>query len=403
MGQGVSLIGTWMQNVAASWLVYRMTHSAFLLGFVGFSAQTPIFLLGPFAGVLSDRLDRHRILVVTQTLAMIQAAILAILTLSGVIAIWQIVILSVFLGIINAFDGPARQSFVVDMVARKEDLGNAIALNSFIVNGARFIGPSIAGMIIGIWNEGGCFLINALSFPGIIAALLAMDIHRGRLHRRPSHILHELKMGIEYVFSFPPIKYILLLLALVSLVGMPYATLMPIFAKEIHHGGPSTLGFLVTATGMGALSGAIYLASRKTVLGLGRIIAVSSGLFGLAVIAFSFSRFLWLSIPLLVVAGFGIIVQMASSNTLIQTIVDDDKRGRVMSLFIMAFIGVAPFGSLLAGSLASAIGAPYTLIIGGLLCIAGSAVFAVRLPYLRVLLRPIYAKKGILPPVVGEN
>jgi len=403
MGQGISLIGTWMQNVAASWLVYSMTHSAFLLGFVGFSSQIPIFLLGPFAGVLSDRWNRYRILLVTQTLAMIQAACLAILTLSGVISVWHIVILSIFLGTINAFDSPARQSFVVDMVGRKEDLGNAIALNSFMVNGARFIGPSIAGMIIGFWDEGGCFLINALSFPVIIAALLAMDIHRRRMHRRPSRILHELRMGVEYVFRFPPIKHILLLLALVSLVGMPYATLMPIFAKEILHGGPSTLGFLVTATGMGALTGSIYLASRKSVVGLMRIIALSSGLFGLALIAFSFSHMMWLSIPLLVVAGFGIIVQMASSNTVIQTIVDDDKRGRVMSFFIMAFIGVAPFGSLLAGSLASAIGAPYTLIVGGLLCIAGSVVFASRLPYLRVLLRPIYAKKGIIPPVVGEN
>jgi MFS family permease len=398
-GQLLSLVGTWMQQLALPWLVYRLTGSAFLLGIVGFSSQIPAFILAPLAGVLSDRWNRYYILLVTQTLSMLQAFTLSILFFTGNIQVWQIIILAISLGLINAFDMPTRQAFVIQMVEKREDLGNAIALNSTMFNSARLIGPTIAGIVIAASNEGVCFLLNGISFIFVIASLLLMKISPRKAKPRTTHVFHELKEGFSYALGFPPIRYIILLLAMVSLVGMPYVILMPVFAGKILHGGPHTFGFLMAAAGTGALTGAIYLASRKSVLGLGRIIPLSTATFGFGLIAFSLSRTLWLSLPLMFVTGLGMMTQMVACNTIIQTIVDDDKRGRTMSIYVMAFIGTAPFGSLIAGSLASTIGAPNTLLIGGALCVLAAAAFARKLPVIRKNIRPIYAKLGIIPEV----
>ncbi|OIN96194.1 MFS transporter [Candidatus Desantisbacteria bacterium CG1_02_38_46] len=396
-GQCISLIGTWMQLVAMSWLVYRLTNSAFLLGVVGFAGQIPAFLLVPFAGVLIDRWNRHRILVITQILSMIQAFVLAFLTMTGIVTFGHIIFLAIFLGLVNAFDMPSRHSFVVDMVEKKEDLGNAIALNSSLVNGARLIGPPIAGVLIAAVGEGMCFLINAISFLAAIISLLSMKITPVEKETRRRNVLQELREGLTYAFSSIPIRYIILFLGLFSLVGMPYTILMPVFAKEILHGGPYTLGLLMGFSGGGALIGAIYLASRKSVRGLVRKIPIAASIFGVGLVVFSLSRILWLSLALMLITGFGMMVQLASSNTVLQTIVDDEKRGRVMSLYVMAFIGMAPFGSLLAGGLASLIGAPNTLLICGGLCILGSILFVRKFPLLRKAIRPIYVKMGIIP------
>ena len=395
-GQGISLIGTWMQQIAMSWLVYRLTDSALLLGVVGFTSRIPTFLLASLAGVLADRWNRHRVLVITQTLSMIQAMILAILVLTGAIAVWHIIFLSLSLGLINALDIPTRQSFVVDMIEKREDLGNAIALNSSIVNGARLIGPSVAGMLIATLGEGMCFLLNGLSFIAVIFALLAMKITPKKREAQSSKVFQGLKEGFSYAFGFAPIRSVLLLLGLISLMGMPFTVLMPIFAEKILHGGPQALGFLSGATGVGAIAGSIYLASRKSVLGLGRIIVISSNLFGIGLIGFSLSRLFWLSLLMMLLIGFGMMVEMASSNTVLQTIVEEDKRGRIMGFYTMAFMGMVPFGSLLAGTLANNIGAPNTVMIGGVACILGSVLFAKKLPSLRRITRPIYVEKGII-------
>lgn len=390
------MIGTWMQQIAMSWLVYRLTNSVFLLGIIGFSSQICSFIFSPFAGVLSDRWNRHRILIATQSLAMVQAFILAALTLTGVIAVHHLIILAFFLGFVNAFDMPTRQAFVVQMVEKREDLGNAIALNSFLFNGARLVGPSVAGVLISILGEGMCFFFNGLSFLAVIIALLAMKVtfHKGPSERH--HILNELKEGFAYAFGFPPIRSVLFFLGWISMVGMAITILMPVFAKNILHGGSQTYGFLMAAIGVGAVIGAIFLASRRSVLGLGKIIVIAAGIFGIGLISFSLSHALWLSLFLLLVIGFGMMVQMASSNTIIQTVVDEDKRGRMMSLYVMAFMGMAPFGSLAGGSLAARIGASNTLIIGGASCILGSFLFARKLPLIRKMVRPIYVRKGIL-------
>jgi len=399
-GQTISLIGTWMQQVAIGWLVYRLTNSALLLGIVGFVGQIPTFLCSPFAGVFADRHNRKNMLLVTQSLAMIQALILSLLILTGNIQVWHIIALSALLGIINSFDIPIRQAFTVEMIDDREDLGNAIALNSSMVNAARLIGPSIAGILIAIMGEGVCFLLNAISYIAVIASLLAMQVGAKKIQMQKRHILLELKEGVTYAFNFSPIRSILLLLSLVSLMGVPYQILMPVFARDIFHGGPSTLGFLVAMSGIGALAGAMYLAARRSVVGLNKIIAFTAGLFGISIAAFSLSKVLWLSMLILLISGFGMMVEMASSNTVLQTIVDEDKRGRIMSFYTMSFMGMAPFGSLLAGTLASSIGAPYTLLMGGLCCIIGALIFAIKLPQLRKEIRPIYVKKGIIPEVV---
>ena len=398
-GQGISLIGTWMTRVATGWLVYRLTGSAFLLGLVSFASQIPILFLGPFAGVWVDRLNRHRVLVITQILSMLESFALAGLALGKVINVEEIIFLNLFQGAVNAFDMPARQAFVIEMVEDPEDLGNAIALNSSLVNAARLIGPSLAGMIIAVVGEGYCFLIDGFSYMAVIASLLAMIVvAKATKHEHPS-VLSELREGWNYVRGFPPIRSILLLLTLISLVGMPYTTLMPIFAGQILHGGAHTLGFLMGAIGVGALVGALRLAARESVLGLGRVLPMTAAGFGAGLVAFSASHQLWLSLLLLVATGFCFMQQMAASNTILQTISEDDKRGRVMSFYSMAFQGVAPFGSLAAGIAASRIGAPYTLMIGGALCVGGAGLFALQLPTLRQFIRPIYVQMGIIPEV----
>ena len=395
-GQGISLIGTWIQQTAMSWLVYHRTNSAFLLGLVGFSGQIPALFLVPLAGVLTDRWNRYHLLIVTQSLAMIQALALAFLDLRGSLTLASILILSLFLGAVNAFDMPTRQSLVVDLVEKKTDLGNAIALNSLIFNGARLIGPSLGGFLISFFGEGWCFLFNGVSFLAVIVALLAMKVpalipknHRGPLRQ-------ELREGVAYVVGFLPIRWLLLFLGFMSLVGMGYMTLLPIVAKDLLGGGPSILGFLMASSGLGALLGAIFLASRKSVLGLGRMIFVAVILFGTGMVIFSLSRVLVISLLSLSLTGFGMMVHMVSTNTILQTIVEDDKRGRMMSFFTLAFVGVAPFGSLLAGILAHQIGVPATLFLIGVLCFLASFLFRRQLPLLRTLVRPIYLQKGIL-------
>lgn len=383
-GQGISLIGTWMTRIAAAWLVYRLTHSAFLLGLVSFSGQIPILVLGPMAGVYVDRWNRHRVLVITQILSMFQSFALAALAIGGAITVLDIILLNLFKGVVSAFEMPARQAFVIEMVEKREDMGNAIALNSSLVNGARLVGPSIAGLVIAAVGEGYCFLIDGFSYIAVIVSLLAMSVAARPTKRVHDGVISELREGWNYVRSFRPIWSILLLLALASLVGLPYTTLMPIFAGSILHGGPHTLGFLMGASGAGALIGAISLAARKSVLGLGRIIPITASAFGCALVFFAASRLLWISLPLLVVASFSFMQQIAASNTVLQTIVDDEKRGRVMSFFSMAFQGMAPFGSLIAGASASRIGAPYTLMIGGGICILGALLFASQLHKVRM-------------------
>jgi MFS family permease len=401
-GQGISLVGTWMQQIAMSWLVYRLTDSTFLLGFIGFAGQVPTFLLASVAGVFADRWDRRKLLVLTQALAMLQAFLLAFLTLMGHIAVWHLVILSVFLGLINALDIPVRQSFVIDLVENKDDLGNAIALNSVMFNGARLVGPSIAGLLISIVGEATCFFLNGISFLAIVIALLAMNVPERKRESEPLPFFQGLRDGYRYTFGFAPTRYIILLLALISLMGMPHLVLMPVFARDILHGGPHTLGFLMGASGVGAVIGAIYLASKKTVLGLGRLIVIASSAFGIGLIVFSFSHYIQLSLCMMLLTGFGMIVHMASSNTVLQTIVDEDQRGRIMSFYAMAFTGMAPFGSLLAGSLASKIGAPNTLTISGLVCLIGSLFFLTKLPLIRKLIWPIYMQMGIIRHIPTE-
>jgi MFS family permease len=402
-GQGISLIGTWMQSIALNWLVYRLTDSALLLGLVAFAGQIPMLLLAPLAGVFADRWNLRRLLVLTQTLALLQAAVLAYLTLTHRIQVWHMLCLSGCLGLINAFDMPTRQAFVVHMVERSEDLGNAIALNSFLVNGARLIGPSLAGLIIAAVGEGVCFLLNALSYLAVIVSLLLMVVPLRKAGPQASSLVRGLHEGFAYAFGFPPIRTVLLLLALSSLMGMSYTTIMPLFAAEILSGGPRTLGFLLGATGLGAVVAALYLASRPTVLGLGRNIYRGAGLFGLSLVAVGACKTMWLAIVLMFLLGMGMMLQIASSNTILQTIVDDDKRGRVMSIYAMAFLGMTPFGSLMAGSLAHGLGSPLTLMIGGVACFVGAVLFALRLPSLRPLIRPIYIRKGIIQETADDG
>lgn len=402
-GQAVSLIGTWMQQIAMGWLAYRLTHSPFILGIVGFSAHIPIFLFTAIAGVYSDRWNRHRLLVATQTLSMIQALILALLTLTGLVQVRHLIALSAFLGLINAFDIPARQSFVVEMIEKRDDLGNAIALNSLIFNGARLIGPTLAGIIIGLSSEGICFLVNGISFIAIIVMLLAMRLPPREPAKQAVRFLPRLKEGYAYAFRFLPIRYILFQLALISFMSMSYIVLLPVFAKDILQGGPETMGFLMAASGLGAIAGSIYLASRGTVLGLGRVIAAASAVLGFGMILFSLSGLLAVSLGIMFLIGGGIMVQIVSGNTILQTIVDDDKRGRVMGFFSMAVMGMGPFGSLFAGALASRIGAPATLFLCGSLCILSAWAFARKLPEMREMTRPIYVRMGILPETPEEK
>jgi MFS family permease len=398
-GQGLSLIGTWMTRVATGWLVYRLSGSASLLGIIGFVGQIPALFLTPLAGVWADRWERHRTLLITQMLSMVQSLTLAALTLSGVIAIWHIALLALMQGLINAVDMPIRQAFVIQMVDHREDVGNAIALNSSIVNLARLAGPALAGVVIAAAGEGYCFLVDGLSYVAVVASLLLMRPAPALPSKPGRRLRQELGEGWAYVAGFVPIRSILLLLGLVSLVGMPYSVLMPIFASDVLHGDAHTLGFLMTASGVGALFGAVRLAMRKTVLGLGRHMVLSTALCGTALVIFGLSRNLWLSLAVMPFAGYGLMQQLASGNTILQTIVDDDKRGRVMAFYSMAVLGMTPIGSLLGGSLASRIGAPMTVAMGGAICVAGSIWFQRALPEIRALVRPIYTRLGILHEV----
>jgi MFS family permease len=400
-GQSISLIGTWMQRIAMPWLVYHLTGSAFMLGLVSFGGQIPTFILAPVAGVVTDKFDKYRVLVITQIVSLVQALILAVLALTGVIQVWHIVILSVALGCINAFDVPSRQSFVIEMVDNKEDLGNAIALNSMMFNGARIIGPSIAGLILATAGEGICFLLNAVSFIFVIVSLLMMRITPAPRKTKQGNLLSELKEGMRYASGFAPIKHLLILLSVISLMGASYQVIMPVFAKEVLKGGSGTYGFLMGSAGMGALFGALYLASRETVIKLGRIIPAAAVLFGISLVVLSFTTYLPVSLILMVFVGLGMMMNTAACNTVLQTITEDDKRGRVMSFYTMAIMGTAPFGSLLLGSLARLIGTPDAIFISGLSTVLAAWFFYRKLPELKRVVRPVYVRMGLIPEVVS--
>ncbi len=375
-GQGISMIGTWVQQIAQAWLVYRLTGSPFLLGLTSFAGQIPILFLAPLGGLLSDRFDRRRILLTTQALLMCQALLLAALTLTGLVHVWHVIALAFFYGLVMGFDTPVRQSLLIGLVGQRADLPNAIALNSMLMNASRMIGPSIAGLLLAFVSEGWCFLINAGTYCAILAAAAALRIAPLAHAKRPASTLHGLREGIGYALASRPIRTLLPLLALMSFMASPYVSLMPVMARQVLGGGAGTVGFLVGAAGLGALLGTSWLASRGTASGLPRVIAFSSATAGTALLLFSFSRSLWLSLPLMTCVGFGIIVTAASINTILQTIVEDDKRGRVMSFYTMAFLGVAPLGALWAGTLAGWIGAPATLGIGGCCCLLGALLYS---------------------------
>jgi MFS family permease len=365
IGQAVSLVGSWMTRVAMGWLVYRLTDSAFLLGVVGFAGQIPAFLLAPIAGWLADRVSKWRILVITQTLAMLQSFALAALTLSGAVRIWHLVALAVFQGVVDAFDMTTRQSFVVEMVDRREDLPNAIALNSMSFNAARMIGPSVAGILIGLWNEGACFLIDGISYLAVIVSLFRMAVPPFVAASGAPSLRRGLGEGFRYAFASPTIRSVLLSIALLGTVGMSYSVIMPVIARDVLHGEAHTLGFLLSAVGVGALAGGVYLASSRSISRLGTRISIAAFAASFWLVGLGLSRTLWLSLGLMFLIGLCFMVQMASGNTFIQTTVADDKRGRVMSLYTMAFMGSAPLGSLVTGQLADRLGAPATCVLGG--------------------------------------
>ncbi len=396
MGQGISVLGTWMQITAVNWLVWRLSYNPILLGLLGFVSRIPTFVLAPFAGVVVDRVNRYRLLLLTQSLAMVQALLLAGLMYSGQLEVWHVLVLSLLLGIINSFDMPVRQAFFVHMVDRPEDLSNAIALNSSMVQSARLLGPMLGGLLIASVGEGFCFLLNGLSYIAVLAGLLMMDVRLNPSETTETPILHNLVEGFQYAFRFPPIRYLLLLLGLVSLSGTSYAQLLPVFAQQVLHGDARTQGLLLSASAAGALVGALYLAARHTVRGLGKVLAFAPALFGMGLIILGLSSWLWLSLAVMPIIGLGLLLQTGATNILLQTIVDEDKRGRVMSLYSMAWMGMDPLGSLLAGLLARGLGAPWTVILSGLCCIAGSVNFARRLPFLRTLLSSIYIRQEIV-------
>ncbi len=399
LGQIISLTGTWMQTIAESWLVYRLTGSSLLLGAVGFCAQIPVFIAAPVGGIISDRYNRRNIVIGTQLSAMVLALIYAALTLLHhrdgrmLIEVWHIFVLAALLGLVNGIDIPARQSFMVEMVG-KEDLMNAIALNSSMFNGARIVGPAISGLLVGAIGEGWCFLANGLSYIAVIAGLLMMHVQFHRTVSKSTPTQHIIE-GFKFVRSAIPIRDMLFLLGVVSLVAMPYAVLMPIFADRILHGGAQGLGMLMGATGVGALLAALSLAARSGLSGLGRLIGFAGLGFGVSLIAFSQSRSFWLSVALLVPVGFGMMLETTSSNTLIQAMVPDELRGRVMAVYTMMFMGMAPLGSLFAGAVADHLGAPITLAIGGVVCIIAASIFLYRLPKFRIGARELVIAQGL--------
>jgi len=396
-GQSVSLIGTWMTRLAMSWIVYQLTDSAFLLGLTSFVGQIPAFFVAPIAGVWLDRWNRHRVLVITQVLAMIQSLALAALAFTGYINLWWVIGLALCQGLINAFDMPARQAFVIEMIEERADLGNAIALNSSMVNGAKLVGPAVAGVLVATAGAGVCFLIDGISYLAVIYSLLAMKVAPAQPRAAHKSAWQELAEGWKYVAESPAIRSILLLLALVSVIGMPYTVLMPLVAADILHGGAHTLGFLMAMSGVGALASGIGLALRRSVIGLGKRIAISAAVFGGGLVVLGLSRSLAISLLLMTVTGFGMMQQMAASNTILQTIAADDKRGRVMSFYTLSILGMNPIGSLLAGGVAARIGVPVTMIGAGAICLAGAVWFYWKLPEIRRVIRPIYRELGILP------
>jgi MFS family permease len=434
-GQGISLIGTWMTRVATSWYVYEITGQDWILGIVSFAGQIPILIIAPLAGAWVEAANRYRVLIATQVFSMVQSLALAWLALAHLIEVWQIVALAVFQGVINAVDTPARQAFLVEMVEDRRDLSNAIALNSSMFNGARLIGPSIAGLLYAQVGAGYCFLIDGISYLAVIAALLAMRVKPHVAIARQHNIWHDLVEGYFYVYRQRALRAIFLLLGLVSIVGVPYMTLMPVFANALARSdvgsavrasdstgadgthsvpygeatasptsqpskdGARVYGFLLAATGLGALFGALFLAARSTVVGLGRVIAFNATMFALSVIAFAFSPWLWLSLATSFTAGFGVMAHMAASNTIVQTVVDDDKRSRVMGFYTMTVLGLTPVGSLLSSGFVVLIGSPYTVAIGGLISLVGTLYFIWRLPALLKAARPMLEKAGVLPPI----
>lgn len=383
IGQGISLVGTWMQRVAMAWLVYRLTESAFMLGVVGFAGRIPILPLSPLTGVVADRISRRRILFLTNGLAMAQALILATVTLAGVVEVWHVVALAAMLGVLDAFDIPARQSFFVHMIGDPDDVGNAIALNSTIFNGARLVGPSIAGVLIAAIGEGWVFGLNAITFLSMIVALSMLRVPASAAPDASGRVLENLREGYRWAWGFTPVRAVLLLVMTVSFFAVPFVVLMPVFASDVLGGGPDTLGFLMAAQGVGALVGALFMAYRSGMRGLGRLIAGASGLFGFGLLLFGLSSHIVLSMVVLAVAGFGLMVQTASTNTFLQMIVGDAMRGRIMSLYSMAFVGTLPLGSLYAGWMADTIGAPATVVLGGVLSLVAAATFTRKLPVLR--------------------
>ncbi len=395
-GQSVSLVGTWITRIATSWLVYRLTGSELLLGLVGFCGQIPLLVLTPLAGVLVDRWNRHRILVVAQILSALQSLALAVLALTNIITVAEVMALQVVQGIISSFEIPARQAFVVEMVEDRADLPNAIALNSSMFNASRIIGPSIGGLLIAAVGEGWCFMIDAISYTAVIVSLLAMRMTHAPRIRPQTQMTEELRSGVAFVFGFPPVRTMLTLVALVGTMAVPYQILMPVIASRVLHGGPHTLGALMTAVGAGALLGTIYLASRHTVLGLGKVIMVAAFALSAALIGFSFSHNIWISLVLLLIVGAGIQLQSSSTNTVLQTVVSEEMRGRVMAFYAVAVLGGQPIGSLIAGIMADRIGTQQTILFGALLCLIGAAWFAARRAALAALIRPIYIERGVL-------
>lgn len=402
-GQGISLIGTWIQIIAMNWLVYELSGSAVILGVTGFLCRIPTVILAPFAGVIADRHSKYNLLFITQFLSMIQSALFTVLVFTGLIQIWQILLLGTLLGVINAFDNPIRQSFIVEIVEKKEDLPNAIALNSVLFNSARLIGPSIAGIILSLFGTGWCFLINTLSFAAILVTLIFMRLQKKEIVVSEKSPIKEMKEGFVYVFGSVPIRTILLALAIISMMGMSFQVLMPVFAKDVLNGNANTLGFLMSSVGLGALVAGLILASRKTVFGLEKYIAFASTVFSVSLIIFAFSHNFYISIIALFFVGLGMIMQMASSNTLIQTLTDDDKRGRVMSFYSIAFIGTVPFGNLLAGTLASLIGESYAVLICGVSSLIAALYFIKKLPDIRKHSNPIFERKNILPTELNND
>lgn len=396
-GQGTSLIGTWITRIATSWLVYRLTGSELLLGLTGFCGQIPMLVLGPFAGVLCDRFNKHRILLVTQTLSLLQSALLAWLAFSGRITVAHVLGLQLFQGLINTFDMPARQALVPRMIEDPKDLSNAIALNSSMVNGSRILGPTVGGLLLASLSEAWCFALDAVSYLFVLLSLLLMRLHSVQPARTGKPVLEELREGVAYVWNFAPVRTLLVQLGILGLVSMPYTVLMPVIATSVLHGGPNTLGLLMTAQGCGALLGALYLASRESVLGLSRVMMMATAAFGFGLVGFALSSYLYASMLILMLANGGFMLLLASTNTILQTLVDDELRGRVMSFYAMAMLGTAPIGSLLGGALAEHLGAPETIIIGGVCAVATGLWFALQRNRLREMVRPIYIQRGILP------